>query len=60
MPSIQQVCAFSHEGISNTDELELMLKLVTEYCTKVQPVIQACLKETVQKMLLNEKEEKSD
>ncbi|KAK4004936.1 hypothetical protein OUZ56_006663 [Daphnia magna] len=58
MPSMQQICAYVHEGVSNPEELEQMLKLVTEYCLKVQPVVQLCLKETIEKMLANEGENK--
>lgn len=56
MPSMQQICAYVHEGLSNTEELEQMLKLATEYCLKVQPVVQLCLTEAVQKTLSNENE----
>ena len=60
MPSMQQVCAYVHEGVSNTEELDQMLNLATSYCLKVQPVVQLCLKEAVQKLLSNESENKID
>jgi hypothetical protein len=56
MPSTHQVAAYVHEGVSKTEDLEQMLKLATEYCLKVQPVVQLCLKETVEKILSNEGE----
>jgi hypothetical protein len=60
MPSTHQIAAYVHEGVSKTEDLEQMLKLATEYCLKVQPVVQQCLKEVVEKTLSNESENKVD
>ena len=60
MPSLQQVCAYSHEGISQTDSLSQIMKVVVDYCLKLQPVVQACLKEAVQEELVPKTEEKMD
>jgi hypothetical protein len=60
MPSTHQVAAYVHEGVSKSEDLEQMLKLATEYCLKVEPVVRLCLKETVEKILSNESENKID
>lgn len=54
MPSLQQVCAYVHEGVSKADQLDEMLRLVTNYSLKVLPVAQQCLKESIEKSLANE------
>lgn len=60
MPTMQQVCAYSHEGISQTDSLNRIMKVIVEYCLKLQPVVQACLKEAVEEDLLSKTEDKMD
>lgn len=54
MPTLHQVCCYMQEGVSDVNELSDMLKLATEYCSKVEPIAQLCLKETVEKMLSEE------
>lgn len=51
MPSLHQVCSYLQEGVSDVNELNDMLKLATEYCLKVEPIVQLCLREAVQKVL---------
>ena len=48
MPSLQQLCAFAHEGMSDVEPLHEATKLLVEYCGKVQTVVQNCLKESVE------------
>jgi len=56
MPSLQQICAYSHEGISQTESLNEIMKILTEYCLKLQPVVQSCLKVAVEEELLSKTE----
>lgn len=60
MPSLQQVCAYVHEGVSEAEELDAILKLATEYCLRVQPIAQLCLQETIENTLAPEKDNKMD
>lgn len=48
MPSLEQICCFSHEGLSDAEPLVEATKMLIEYCNKVLPLARNCLKEAVQ------------
>ena len=60
MPSLQQVCAYVHEGVSEAEELDAILKLATEYCIRVQPIAQLCLQEAIENTIAPVKDNKMD
>ena len=56
MPSLQQVCAYTHGGISEAESLDRIMELLVEHCLKVQPIVQNCLKESIEKELVSSDE----
>ena len=59
MPSLEQVCAYVHEGVSTAEQLEKVLTMTIDYCRKVQPAAQRCLKDNVEQILKEEAENES-
>ena len=47
MPSLEQICCFSHDGLSDAEPLVEAMKMLLEYCNKVLPLARHCLKEAV-------------
>ena len=54
MPTLQQACAYSHEGLSDIEPLDAAMKLLIDYCLQVHPIMQNCLTNAV-KTLTSEK-----
>ena len=59
MPSLEQVCAFVHEGLSTAEQLEKVLQMTIDYSRKVHPAAQKCLKDNVEQILKEETENES-
>ena len=58
LPSLQQVCAFSHEGrCDGAEPLNKATKTLVDYCAGVNSMARRCLKQAVTKHMTDKADE---